>query len=247
MNDYTELANYLTRVEPKKDGPYLKPRDAATLILLDRSGEEPRVLFGKRSEKHAFMPGMFVFPGGGYDPVDARVRVTGELDPFTGRRLLQGSPKITANRARALALAAIRETCEETGILIGRRDSNPIDVPSPAWQPFRDAGIHPDVSALFLIARAITPPGRPRRFDTRFFVAERQSVAKELPGIAGPEAELVELRWLPLGEARKERLPAITKVILEELENRLKAGFPKERAAPFFYARNGKFHCDELT
>jgi 8-oxo-dGTP pyrophosphatase MutT (NUDIX family) len=247
MSELNELRKYLARSEAKPNAPYRRPRDAATLILLDRSGPEPHVLFGKRHEGHAFMPGMFVFPGGSYDAIDGRMHAVGELDAVTARRLLAGTPKINATRARGLALAAIRETCEETGLLIGRRDPRPLDVPSADWQPFREAGVHPDIGALFFIARAITPPGRPRRFDTRFFVADRESVAAELPGIAGPDSEFVELKWLTIAEARAEKLPAITKVILEELENRLRAGFPKEQPAPFFYSKNGKFHRDELA
>lgn len=247
MSEFNELTKYLARSEAKAKTPYRRPRDAATLIVLDRTENEPHVLFGKRHEGHAFMPGMFVFPGGSYDAVDGRMKAAGTLDPLSARRLMLGSPKINATRARGLALAAIRETCEETGLLIGRRDASPLNVPSPAWQPFREAGVHPDVGALVFIARAITPPGRPRRFDTRFFAADRNKVATELPGIAGPNSEFVELKWLALADARKEKLPAITKVILEELENRLQAGFKKESSIPFFYSKNGKFHRDELA
>ncbi len=247
MSEFNELTKYLARSETKAKAPYRRPRDAATLILLDRTEREPRVLFGKRHEGHAFMPGMFVFPGGSYDAIDGRMKVAGSLDPVSARRLLLGSPKINETRARGLALAAIRETCEETGLLIGRRDDNPLDVPSPAWEPFREARVHPDIGALLFIARAITPPGRPRRFDTRFFAADRDTVAVELPGAAGPDSEFVELKWLALAEARTEKIPAITKVILEELENRLQAGFSKEASIPFFYSKNGKFHRDELV
>ena len=247
MSEFNELTKYLSRSEAKAKAPYRRPRDAATLILLDRAERQPRVLFGKRHDGHAFMPGMFVFPGGRYDAIDGRMKAAGTLDPLSARRLLQGSPKTSTMRARGLALAAIRETCEETGLLLGRRDDRPLVVPSPAWEPFRAAQVHPDIGALIYIARAITPPGRPRRFDTRFFAADRTAVAAELPGIAGPDSEFVELKWLTIEDARKEKLPAITKVILEELENRLKAGFPKDYSVPFFYSKNGKFQRDEIV
>ncbi|HLL27318.1 MAG TPA: NUDIX hydrolase [Xanthobacteraceae bacterium] len=246
MNEFNELTKYLARKEVKPKTPYRRPRDAATLILLDREGSAPRILFGKRHEGHAFMPGMFVFPGGSYDAIDGRI-AAGTLDALSARRLLQGSPKINATRARGLALAAIRETCEETGLLIGRRDAKSFDAPSPAWEPFQKAGVQPDIGALVFIARAITPPGRPRRFDTRFFAADRKNVAVELPDVAGPQSEFVEIKWLTIPEARKEKLPAITKVILEEIENRLKAGFPPDLPTPFFYSKNGKFHRDEIN
>jgi len=247
MSEYNELAKYLTRNEPKIKAAYRRPRDAATLIVLDRSGPDARLLLGKRHDSHAFMPGFFVFPGGRLDDEDRRMKYVGTLDPASERRLLAGSPRISPTRVRALALAAIRETCEETGVLLGRRDNTAPKAISEAWKPFVDAGLHPNLEALTFIARAITPPGRPRRFDTRFFVADRSEAAAELPNIAGPDAEFVELKWLTIQEASKEKVPAITKVILEELEARLKAGFPKEMPAPFFYSKNGKFHRDELA
>jgi len=247
MNELDKLADHVSRTQQPKKGEYRRPRDAATLILLDRADAHVRLLFGKRHQGHAFMPGMFVFPGGRLDDEDRRMKFVGALDAASERRLLAGSPRISHTRVRALALAAIRETCEETGIILGRRDNaTPVAV-SPAWTPFVEAGVHPNLDALTFIARAITPPGRPRRFDTRFFVADRREAVVELPNIAGPDAEFVELKWLTLTEALNEKLPAITKVILEEIERRLKAGFPKEMPAPFFYTRNGKLHRDELA
>ena len=246
MSEFNDLAKYLTRSEPKMKGRYRRPLDAATLILLDRSNSEVRLLFGKRHKGHAFMPNFFVFPGGRLDSDDRRMKHLGKLDAASERRLLAGIPRTSSTRVRALALAAIRETCEETGILLGRRDGATPTAPSPTWMPFVEACVHPNLAALTFIARAITPPGRTRRFDTRFFVADRSEVAAELPNIAGPDAEFVELKWLTLPEARKEKIPLITKVILEEIETRLKAGFPKEMPVPFFYSKNGKFHRDEL-
>jgi 8-oxo-dGTP pyrophosphatase MutT (NUDIX family) len=246
MNDSSELSKYLTRNEPKTKGAS-RPRDAATLILLDRSGSEPKILFGKRHDGHIFMPGKFVFPGGRLDPEDRRMKFTGRLDAVSERRLLLGSPKTSKVRITALALAAIRETCEETGLLIGTRADEAPKAPSSGWQPFADAGLVPNLSALTFFARAITPPARPRRFDTRFFIADRSSAAAELPGIAGPDGEFVELGWLTCAEARAADTPSITKVIVEEVEMRLKAGFPERLPASFFFFRNGRFHREELA
>ncbi len=249
MSEFSELAKYLTRSEPKAKtkGPYRRPRDAATLILLDRSGAEPKLLLGKRHEGHVFMPGMFVFPGGRLDPEDRRMKYTGALDPVSERRLLAGSPKTSKARINALALAAIRETCEETGILVGSEASEPFAAPSSGWQPFADAKLTPNLGALTFFARAITPTGRPRRFDTRFFVADRRDAKIERGGVAGPDSEFVELKWLTCAEARSTNTPAITKVIVEEVEMRLKAGFPESVPASFFYFRNGQFHRGELA
>src|SRR6201985_1217811 len=101
--------------------PYYRPRDAATLILVDRAGPIPKVLVGKRHDKVVFMPGKFVFPGGRVDKADNRVPVAAPITHALEENLLKGSPKISAARARALANAAIREACEETGLCLGRK------------------------------------------------------------------------------------------------------------------------------
>src|ERR1700728_1678766 len=143
--------------------PYFRPKDAATLILVDRSSAIPKVLVGKRHDKVVFMPGKFVFPGGRVDKSDNRVPVAAPITKELEANLLKGSPKITTSRARSLAVAAIREACEETGLCLGRKSDSNAKLEGP-WKPFGEAGLLPDPSGLFLIARAITPPGRVRRF-----------------------------------------------------------------------------------
>ena len=69
MND---PAQRLTEATRRRDHPNLRPRDAATLIIVDASGKKPKVLMGRRHERHSFMPGKFVFPGGRVDPADVR-------------------------------------------------------------------------------------------------------------------------------------------------------------------------------
>src|ERR1700754_2818960 len=100
--------------------PYFRPKDAATLILIDRSGEKPKVLVGKRHDNVVFMPGKFVFPGGRVDATDNRIPVAAQIPKALEKKLTGGSPKIAASRARALAVAAIREACEETGLCLGK-------------------------------------------------------------------------------------------------------------------------------
>lgn len=199
-------------------GKPMRPRDAATLILLDRQGRDIRVLMGRRHAKHAFMPGKFVFPGGRTDPADSRIPVIANLHPDEEAKLVGSNARASKARARAIALSAIRETYEEAGLLIGHKGSfstNKVD-----WQGFVEHGVHPSLETLRFIARAITPPGRVRRFDTRFLAAWRSDVAVALEG-GGPTNELEELVWLPLGEAKKADIPAITKTVLEQLEKRI--------------------------
>src|ERR1700741_692939 len=160
MTEAAQAAPQEKREEKEADHhPYYRPKDAATLILVDRSGSVPKVLVGKRHDKVVFMPGKFVFPGGRVDKSDNRIPVAAPIPKALEANLLKGSPKITPSRARALAVAAIREACEEPGLCLGRQSNGAVPALQGAWKPFSDAGLLPDPSSLFLIARAITPPG----------------------------------------------------------------------------------------
>lgn len=218
----------------------MRPRDAATLILLERQGDEVLVLMGRRHAGHAFMPGKFVFPGGRTDPADSRIAVATALHPEEEAKLTASVGRISSSRARAIALSAIRETYEEAGLLIGRKAAFATD--KRDWQGFVEHGVQPSLAPLRFIARAITPPNRVRRFDTRFFSAWRSDVAVELPG-GGPTNELEELVWLPLAKAREADIPDITRTILQELEKRL-ADDPRLRpggSAPFYRLVRNRF------
>jgi 8-oxo-dGTP pyrophosphatase MutT (NUDIX family) len=203
-------------------GP-LRPRDAATLILIDRKDGDFLVLMGRRHIRHAFMPGKFVFPGGRTDAADSRVIVASGLHPREEAKLTAGAGRTSLARARAIALSAIRETYEEAGLLIGEK--GPFAAGKAEWQAFAEHDVRPALAGLRLIARAITPPGRVRRFDTRFLSAWKSDVAVELPE-GGPTNELEELVWLPIADAKLLELPEITKTVLGELERRL-ANDPK--------------------
>jgi 8-oxo-dGTP pyrophosphatase MutT (NUDIX family) len=231
--------------------PYRRPVDAATLILVDRSGAIPKVLVGKRHDKVVFMPGKFVFPGGRVDTADGRVPVAAPIPKALEVSLLKGSPKITAARARSLAVAAIREACEETGLCLGRESQDASQGKASAlsgpWKPFADAGLLPDPSGLFLIARAITPPGRVRRFDTRFFTADASAIAHRVEGVIHADAELVELVWVELGSKPLADLHPMTRNVLNELDKRLATGALRHDAdVPFYHFYSGKMHRDIL-
>lgn len=239
-----EMERQLAERERVKLGPgtgvSLKPKDAATLILIDRSGSVPRVLMGKRHQAHKFMPGKYVFPGGRLDAADRAMKPLDDLGAVCARRLGQHVVKWSEGRGRALALASIRETAEETGLLIGREDPNGVTSRSEAWSPFVSKKIRPSLSALTFVARAITPPKRPKRFDTRFFLADRRSIGAEISGIVTPDSELVSLDWLTFDDAQDVELPNITKVVLRDIADRLKTG-EIARPAPFYYYRPAGF------
>jgi 8-oxo-dGTP pyrophosphatase MutT (NUDIX family) len=227
--------------------PYRRPVDAATLILVDRAGAVPKVLVGKRHDKVVFMPGKFVFPGGRVDIADGRVPVAAAIPKALEANLLKGSPKISAARARSLAVAAIREACEETGLCLGRASKSQTAASTGPWKPFADAGLLPDPSGLFLIARAITPPGRIRRFDTRFFTADASAIAHRVEGVIHADAELVELVWVELGSKPLADLHPMTRNVLNELDKRLATGALRHDAdVPFYHFYGGKMHRDVL-
>ena len=232
--------------EPK-GGPHpaMTPKDASTLILIDRTGDEPRVLMGRRHHGHRFMPGKFVFPGGRIETGDRFVNAAGTLDPVVEEKLMKSVQRATPSRARALALACIRETFEETGIALGSPDMGAPPLPCPPswgedWARFAACGLYPSLEGLQFVARAITPPGRPKRFDTRFFAADASAIGHRMEGVVGPDTELVELVWIPLSEAETLNLPTITRVVLRELHLRTEAGFMPFLPVPFFHEKNGR-------
>jgi 8-oxo-dGTP pyrophosphatase MutT (NUDIX family) len=234
--------------------PYFRPKDAATLILIDRSGSTPKVLVGRRHDKVVFMPGKYVFPGGRVDKSDNRIPVAAPIPKALEANLMKGSPKTVPSRARALAVAAIREACEETGLCLGSKLENDKAAGSAAagldggWKPFAEAGLLPDPSGLFLIARAITPPGRVRRFDTRFFSAEASAIAHRVPDVVHADAELVELVWVEIGSEPLAAAHNMTKAVLRELDKRLATGpLQHDAPIPFFHFYGGAMRMDILA
>src|SRR5262245_22699235 len=148
MNRFVKRMN---EVERDLTSPYVRPKDAATLILVDRSGPVPKVLLGKRHLRHKFMPGRYVFPGGRVDPADRLMPVARPLDPHAEAHLMKRLQRPSVAKAQAFALAAIRETFEETGLLLGVRSddvgkvSSGPRIPSGPWSGFADANILPDL------------------------------------------------------------------------------------------------------
>jgi len=235
----------LAKDEKAGNFPYIRPKDAATLLILDRTTpDEVRLLMGRRHMRHTFMPGKFVFPGGRVDPTDSRVANVLPYHRDVEELLFKDlkNAKTTA-RVRALALAAIRETYEEAGIFIGRRSEDPSLRLGTGFEAFAERGIQPDLGGLRVIARAITPPQRPRRFDTRFLAVWADAIADQLPDGKGPSGELEDCAWLTFAEAREKELPMITTKILGDLEERLKADpeLRPDTPIPYYFFRQGGF------
>jgi 8-oxo-dGTP pyrophosphatase MutT (NUDIX family) len=243
----TRFVNRMNEIERDLTSDYVRPKDAATLILVDRSQPVPKVLLGKRHQRHKFMPGRFVFPGGRVDPIDKLMPVARPLDSHAQAHLMKRVQRASAAKAQAFALAAVRETFEETGLLLGVRSPEAaVKVPDGPWAAFAEARILPDLGTLHFIGRAITPPGRPRRFDARFFTADATAIAHRIEGVTGPDAELTELVWMSLAEAKQLDMPAVTGVMMEELDARIADGFGHDLPVPFYSMPRGRFRRELL-
>jgi 8-oxo-dGTP pyrophosphatase MutT (NUDIX family) len=236
--DEPRNASYISRDELRGNTRAVRPKDAATLLIVRREGREPRVLMGKRAASHKFMPNKFVFPGGKVDAADGRIVPPHDLHPAVMQRLRRDCSE---TRARALALAAIRETYEETGLVIGEPHTPTLKSRSRHWADFLQHDVNPRLDVLHLIARAITPPYRNRRFDARFFMIDAEHIQGEVHERPQGSGELLDLHWVSLSRARQmEQIPRITQVVLQELERRLREDAGPEVCGPFMYTRYGK-------
>jgi len=183
MNDVSESARAV-RAKPK----IVRPRDAASLILLRGHGRDLELLAGRRPGHVKFMPGVWVFPGGAIDPEDRR--------PWRGET---GSEHLPPRLVRS-ARAALRETWEEVGVLVGQRGAagtlRPEEIHrlAPVEAAYAERGIGPAIDVLTYIGRAITPTPVFRRFNTRFFLADGEAVFGE----PAPTDELEDAGWHPI-------------------------------------------------
>jgi 8-oxo-dGTP pyrophosphatase MutT (NUDIX family) len=204
-------------------------RNAATIIVLrDRMGD-PSILMGQRGAKAAFMPNKFVFPGGAVDAGDATVPLASSLNDLCHARLAENAP---AGLQHALATAAIRELWEETGLILGVPGAWGSD-PTPDWQGFATTGHRPAANPMQFVFRALTPPGRTRRFDARFFLVDADAIQSDLDDFTHASDELSHLQWIKLGDARKFDLPFITEVVLAEIAGRVTDATAPE-SVPYF-------------
>jgi 8-oxo-dGTP pyrophosphatase MutT (NUDIX family) len=217
-----------------KGAPVAQPdktqiRNAATVIVLRDRFTTPRILMGQRGAKAAFMPNKFVFPGGAVDKTDAQVPLASPVPTLCADRL---SEEADPTLAHAIAVAAIRELWEETGQILGT--PGPWNGPVPHdWRTFAATGHLPAADALQFVFRALTPPGRPRRFDARFFLVDADALASDADDFTAASDELSHLQWIPLAETRTFDMPFITQVVLAEIEARAQDPAPPT-SVPYF-------------
>lgn len=228
---------------PPRKAAALRPRDAATLVIVDRSGETPRILMGRRRPDQVFLPDTFVFPGGRVESADRAFARHHGLPSHEAQSLkLAMRGRVSDIRASALALAAVRETFEETGYILGKK--GPHDSRAPGgWAGFLAEGYCPHLDGLSFFARAVTPPGRPRRYDTRFFMADASLIAHRAGAIDG---ELLDIDWYTVERARCLKLPSITRHVIEDVASLLSrqndtSEVEQPAPVPFYFHRNGRF------
>ena len=201
------------------------PRDAASLIVLRGEGKALEVLAGRRPLHVRFMPGVHVFPGGAIDPPD---RIAWSLETGTGA---------LGPRLARCARAALRETWEEAGVLVGLPASS-----SPAIPPTRlierayhECGLVAAMDLLTYVGRAITPSHSHRRFNTRFFLAEGSNVIGE----PAASEELEDVRWYPIGQQLLASFADVTRFMLARAIA-LRNGTATGETPLFYWAKNAR-------
>jgi 8-oxo-dGTP pyrophosphatase MutT (NUDIX family) len=167
----------------------VRPRHAASLIVYRGDADDVSMLMGMRGAKHRFMPNRLVFPGGAVDRTDLDAPSASPLSPHTEHLLRKSA---NARLAHGLGIAAARELHEETGLSLG---------------------VPPHLNALHLLARAVTPPPGPIRFNARFFAVD----ARHVTGALGGDGELEGLRFYAMQEALELDLAMPTRRVLERL------------------------------
>ncbi|WP_045836777.1 NUDIX hydrolase [Hyphomicrobium sp. 99] len=211
-------------------------RDAACLVVVDASGSEPTVLMGRRHASQVFLPDKWVFPGGRVEE-DDRVLA----NRFDGGFM----PMDLAHEIKPFALAAVRELCEETGLIVGK--NAPFIEQSAAWEAFVASGHSPAPAELLPFARAITPPGRVRRYDTWFFVAKANAITGNS---SLPDGELLDLGWFTFSAAGELDLPRITKLVLEDVVALIQDD-PEIKGLnellPFYYSAGSTYRRDLIS
>jgi len=214
---------------------------------------DPRVLLGRRADSNRFMPGVYVFPGGVLQRGDFTAAAAGKLAAASIARMgVRGDRAF----AEALAKAAVRETLEETGVMLGvaagagdgdrggdgerarltmrgRGGDGNRDELEPGWRLAQATGLRPALGKMTYLGRALTPTGMPMRFNARFFLAP----AEAAHGEAAESDELTDLRWLRPADCRALPLVPITAYILNNftaIQHRATAG------QAFIYRHNGR-------
>ena len=210
----------------------VRPRAASTLIVVRPGDREPLCLMGRRHTDSEFLPGCFVFPGGAVEGADRAAKPASPLDTtHLGSMGVGGN----AGAAAALGIAAVRETCEETGIMIAA-PGEVGDAPGGTFDEMRRRGVAPALGRLVYLGRAITPTNSPIRFHARFFLTRLR------PGHVGlgGDGELHDLSWVPLSGVASLPTIGITRFMAEFAGEIIKRAPILPPGRPVFSSRGGR-------
>jgi len=190
-----------------------RPKLASTIVLLREADGEQQILMGQRSSRHDFMPSVYVFPGGRVDPSDSFAPALDKPNSRT-REILEAA--MPPARAQACVLAAVRETFEETSLILGEKSTPPRAVNDKSWKDFHAKGYLPRLSNIELFGRAITPPHRDKRFDTWFFLARLTGEVASRP--IRNSSELVDTGWFNFAQLAELKTHRATDMMIEQLK-----------------------------
>lgn len=222
-----------------ENAPIVRPKNASSLILVKYTDQEIKILLGRRSSKARFMPGAWVFPGGVLDRNDFKSQNSSKLDKKIISRLAVANKSKTAD---ALAITAIRETAEETGLMLGKNTGTAVNNNFKNYNGLNSlysAGLEPYIEKLYYLGRAITPTFSPIRFHARFFVAD----AKYLCGKIRTTNELTKIEWIPIKNATDLPMADVTEFMVNELlsiNSNLSILSRRLNDRPMFTWKNGK-------
>lgn len=211
-----------------------RPKLASTIVLLRTDQRQPQILMGKRSAKHDFMPSVYVFPGGRVDPADSYAHASDHMNSRT-RNILEAA--MSPARAKACVMASVRETFEETSLILGQKqDQGAVSkrgaINDPSWRAFYESGYVPVLEDIEVFGRAITPPHRHKRFDTWFFLARLDEQTANRP--FQNSAELIDTHWFSFEQIKELELHRATQMMVGQLETYLDIDNPP---ADVFYSR----------
>lgn len=200
-------------------------RDAASLLVYRKKKNQLEVLVGKRSERAKFAPGVYVFPGGNMEDADKKILINTRMDP-------DGVPSGASKDIQALALTAIRETWEETGILLSNNGSLTRST-HPTWEKFRKRELVPAPEHISYLGRAITPAESDIRFHARFFTVDWKYCKGEIRS----GGELSDLRWVAISNPEALPMFDVTEFMLEQLTSLI---YSQNNSRPILSYRLGK-------
>ena len=215
-----------------------KPKDASSVIIINKKKNDLYVLMGRRPAKSRFMPSIYVFPGGAVDKTDYKVNKIFKLSTDLKRTLLKSRSQA---HTIAIMLAGIRETAEECGLFLTRKTKF-LDCKDLAcdnmWDLFLKKSLLPSIQNLHYFGRAITPAYLKTRFHARFFISD----FKDFSGEIKANGELENLEWIKLSKARLLPLADVTEFLINRLiEFKNKSSrFQEIGVYPMFTRRNKK-------